>query len=256
MSSTKKVVSNSILTGAGNGIGFATAVALLKASAFLIAVDLRTDKLQGLQADYASSLVVISGDISKREVSEEAVNVAMSNFNQLDSIILNAGILSPIGPVSETKIEDWKRLYDVNFFALLHTIQLSLPYLRSSNGSIIMTSSGVSLRPAHAWIAYASAKRAMNCLCAGLKLEEPEVSTVCVTPGIVNTNMQKEVRDEHENRMPTEQYNWLKQLHDSGGLVQPEQSASTFARLVLYGIPEECKGEVVPWNDLRVRPVP
>jgi len=136
-----------------------------------------------------------------------------------------------------------------------------------------MTSSGVSLRPAHAWIAYASAKRAMNCLCAGLKLEEPEVSTVCVTPGIVNTDMQKEVRDERkfpgqitwtnnslmiqdENRMPTEQYNWLKQLHDSGGLVQPEQSASTFARLVLYGVPEECKGEVVPWNDLRVRPVP
>jgi NADP-dependent 3-hydroxy acid dehydrogenase YdfG len=120
--------SNSILTGAGNGIGFATAVALLKASASLIAVDLRTDKLQGLQADYASSLVVISGDISKREVSEEAVNVAMSNFNQLDSIILNAGILSPIGPVSETKIEDWKRLYDVNFFALLHTVRLTLTF--------------------------------------------------------------------------------------------------------------------------------
>jgi hypothetical protein len=38
----------------------------------------------------------------------------------------------------------------------------------------------------------------MNCLCAGLQLEEPEVSTVCVTPGIVNTNMQKEVREERK----------------------------------------------------------
>jgi hypothetical protein len=56
-----------------------------------------------------------------------------------------------------------------------------------------------------------------------------------------------------ENRMPTEQYNWLKQLHDSGGLVEPEQSASIFARLALYGVPEEFKGEAVLWNDLRVR---
>jgi hypothetical protein len=59
-----------------------------------------------------------------------------------------------------------------------------------------------------------------------------------------------------ENRMPTEQYNWLKQLHDSGGLVQPEQSASAFARLALYGVPEECKGKVVPWNNLCVRSAP
>jgi NADP-dependent 3-hydroxy acid dehydrogenase YdfG len=114
------------LTGAGNGIGFATAIALLKASASLIAVDVCIDKLQGLQAEYARSLVVILGDISKREVSEEAVIAAVFHFNQLDSIILNAGILSPIGPVSETNIEDWKRLHDVNFFALLHTVGLPL----------------------------------------------------------------------------------------------------------------------------------
>jgi hypothetical protein len=55
------------------------------------------------------------------------------------------------------------------------------------------------------------------------------------------------------NGMPTEQYNWLKQLHDTKGLVEPEQPASTFARLALHGVPEECKGEVVPWDDLRVR---
>lgn len=120
--------SDSILTGAGNGIGFATATALLKASASLIAVDLCTEKLQDLQREYASSLVVISGDISKREVSEEAVNAAVSNFNHIDSIILNAGILSPVGPVSETKIEDWKRLYDVNLFALLHTVCLPFSF--------------------------------------------------------------------------------------------------------------------------------
>jgi NAD(P)-dependent dehydrogenase (short-subunit alcohol dehydrogenase family) len=61
-----------------------------------------------------------------------------------------------------------------------------------------MTSSGVSLRPARAWIVYASAKRAMNCLCAGLHLEEPEVSIVSVTPGIVNTSMQEEIRKERK----------------------------------------------------------
>jgi hypothetical protein len=39
-----------------------------------------------------------------------------------------------------------------------------------------------------------------------------------------------------ENCMPTEQYSWLKKLHESGGLVQPEQPALKFARLALYGV--------------------
>jgi NAD(P)-dependent dehydrogenase (short-subunit alcohol dehydrogenase family) len=59
-----------------------------------------------------------------------------------------------------------------------------------------MTSSGVSIRPHPAWIAYASAKRAMNCLCESLVLEEPLITALCITPGIVDTGLQKEVRDQ------------------------------------------------------------
>lgn len=61
-----------------------------------------------------------------------------------------------------------------------------------------MTSSGVSITPNAAWVAYACAKRAMNCLCAGLTVEEPSVMCVCITPGIVDTGIQKEVREERK----------------------------------------------------------
>ena len=59
-----------------------------------------------------------------------------------------------------------------------------------------MTSSGVSLKPGPAWAAYACAKSAMNYLCGSVQLEEPDVSCLCITPGIVDTGMQREVRDQ------------------------------------------------------------
>jgi NAD(P)-dependent dehydrogenase (short-subunit alcohol dehydrogenase family) len=61
-----------------------------------------------------------------------------------------------------------------------------------------MTSSGVSIQPHPSWIAYASAKRAMNCLCESLVLEEPLIRAICITPGIVDTGLQKAVRDQRK----------------------------------------------------------
>lgn len=132
-----------------------------------------------------------------------------------------------------------------------------------------MTSSGVSLIPYQGWIAYACAKSAMNYLCSSLSLEEPQIAFICITPGIVDTGMQKEVRDHRksmlclrilvliriqadQNNLPIEQYNWLKDLYAKGGLLRPEQPARSFVHLAVNGIPPEIVGTVVPWDDSRI----
>lgn len=74
-------------------------------------------------------------------------------------------------------------------------VQTAFPYLSKNNGRIVFTSSGVSVRPTKSWAAYSCGKAAMNQLCSSLAYEEPSISVVAVTPGIVDTNIQKIVRD-------------------------------------------------------------
>jgi NAD(P)-dependent dehydrogenase (short-subunit alcohol dehydrogenase family) len=91
-----------------------------------------------------------------------------------------------------------------------------MPQLRQNKGSIIMTSSGVSLRPNKAWNAYAAAKRAMNSVCAGLDLEEPDISTVCITPGIVDTGIQKQVRENRKSHTFRTSHKTVQSSRDNG----------------------------------------
>jgi NAD(P)-dependent dehydrogenase (short-subunit alcohol dehydrogenase family) len=77
-------------------------------------------------------------------------------------------------------------------------IQVALPHLRQTKGQILMTSSGVSLTPYAAWTAYACSKAAMNWLGACLTKEEGEVTTLCIEPGIVDSGLQKQVRDDRK----------------------------------------------------------
>lgn len=78
---------------------------------------------------------------------------------------------------------------DVNFFSLLYTIQAALPALRESKGKVIFVSSGASLRGTYAWGPYAASKAAMNSLCRTLAVEEKDVVSVAVRPGIVDTDV-------------------------------------------------------------------
>ncbi|OAL45656.1 NAD(P)-binding protein [Pyrenochaeta sp. DS3sAY3a] len=240
---------------AGNGIGMEIVNALLSnpALALVIGVDINTDALERLLLSHQDRLVTIQGDVSDRSTSERAVQAAIDRTNRLDSVILNAAILKPIGPVADTSIDAWKKLFDVNFFGPLHSIQVALPYLRKSRGQILLTSTGVSLEPFPAWVAYATSKAAMNWLGTCLVKEEDEVNVLSITPGIVESGLQKEVREEHQANMPAEQYNWLVDMKAKGQLLHPKQPASTFAHLAINGVPADLNGQVVPWDDNRVR---
>ncbi|KEF51201.1 oxidoreductase, partial [Exophiala aquamarina CBS 119918] len=75
-------------------------------------------------------------------------------------------------------------------------IQLTYADLQRCKGKIIFTSSGVAKRSSRSWVPYACSKTAMNCLSYNLATELPEVPTVCISPGVADTAMQAEVRNE------------------------------------------------------------
>lgn len=86
--------------------------------------------------------------------------------------MLNAGILEPLSHISDTgssdqpALQEWKELFDVNFFSVVQTLQFALPYLRKeSKGRVVFVSSGAATKGYVGWGAYSASKAALNSLC-------------------------------------------------------------------------------------------
>ena len=112
-------------------------------------------------------------------------------------------------------------------------IKEALPYLRTSRGRILMTSSGSAVRAYASYGAYGAAKAALNHLAMMLAVEEPDVVTISVRPGVVDTVMQTELRETHIEKMDPHDQEKFKGLKRDGQLLRPEQPGHVMARLVL-----------------------
>lgn len=105
-----------------------------------------------------------------------------------------------------------------------------------------MTSSGASVRAPGTWGAYGAGKAAMNSFGSTLAAEEPDITTLCIAPGMVDTDMQKELRDVHLSSMKAEDAARFYDAHRGGTLLKPEQPGNVMARLVLDP-PKELSGK-------------
>jgi NAD(P)-dependent dehydrogenase (short-subunit alcohol dehydrogenase family) len=130
-------------------------------------------------------------------------------------------------------------------------VQAALPSLRTTNGRIILTSSGASVSAYQGWGAYGSGKAVLNHLALTLSVEEPDVTTISVRPGVVDTEMQREIREVHHERMSDTDRTKFAGLKTGGSLLRPEQPGHVIAKLAAAS-GEEVKGlngKFLDWND-------
>jgi NAD(P)-dependent dehydrogenase (short-subunit alcohol dehydrogenase family) len=114
-------------------------------------------------------------------------------------------------------------------------IQEALPHLRKSHGRIVLVSSGAAVKAYPSWGAYGASKAALNHLVITLQAEEPEVTTIALRPGVVDTQMQTDLRGKFYSSMDKEVADDFVQKHISGSLLKPEQPGNIMARLVING---------------------
>jgi NAD(P)-dependent dehydrogenase (short-subunit alcohol dehydrogenase family) len=105
--------------------------------------------------------------------------------------------------------------------------------LRSSHGKIILVSSGAATGAYSTWGAYGSSKAAINHLAITLKAEEPLVTTIAIRPGVVDTEMQRGIRELHSTRMDEKDVKKFTGLFTDGELLKPEQPGDVMAKLAL-----------------------
>lgn len=236
-----------ILTGASRGVGLAIAHYLLSRSHKLVVVARTEQPLLDLAKKYEGQVEVLAGDLGELALGEKAVQKAQSRWQQLDGLIINHGVLGPVKRLGDCSAEEWRAAYDINFFSAVALAKATLPALRKSHGRIIFTSSGAASNAYPTWGAYGSAKAAMNHLAMTIANEEKDIVAIAVRPGVIDTEMQREIREKHNSVMDASDVKKFAEAKSSGKLLQPEQPGYVMAKLVLDA-PKELSGKFVQWN--------
>lgn len=149
-----------IVTGAGSGIGQATALRVAREGGKVIAADISPERLEALVAEHADlDLVPVAGDISSEEVIATVVAAAQGKIDGLANV---AGIMDRFQPVHEVDDATWDRVFNINVNATMRLTRAVVPLmLEAGAGSVVNISSEAGLRGSAAGAAYTASKHAV-----------------------------------------------------------------------------------------------
>jgi|TARA_B100001093_G_scaffold514862_1_gene589891 3-oxoacyl-[acyl-carrier protein] reductase len=184
-----------IITGAGSGMGEATAKVFAAEGVKVIATDIKLDEVERVSEEIQSAngeCLPLLLDVTDKSAIEECIKKCVKNFNGLDFVINNAGISSVTAVDDENYENYWDDTLSVVLTGQIKLIRAALPHLLASdNGRIVNISSteGFGASPFHS--PYTAAKHGVIGLTRSLALElGPQGITVnCICPGPINTNM-------------------------------------------------------------------
>ncbi|KAK9478870.1 hypothetical protein V1514DRAFT_329998 [Lipomyces japonicus] len=239
-----------IVTGASRGLGFNIAEKLLSApiSANVVAVARSQIGLAKLSKKFPGQVESVVGDISDYKTGSKAVKTAIETFGKINGIVFNAAVIHPISTIAETDINEFKKLFDINFFSILATLKDAIPYLRQSKGRVLLVSSEASYESHfYGWEAYGSSKACVNHLAATLAVEEPDITAVSVDPGVMDTSMQEEIRTQHGGSMRSDHYEYLAKIKEEGTIEPTNAPATVISNLVVHA-PKELSGKYHAFN--------
>lgn len=230
-----------IVTGAGSGIGRATAVRLAKEGANVALFDLKDDRTLEVEKELSSirqeCARAFDVDISNPERLEKAVLEAVEIFGGIDIVFANAGINGVLSPVDEMKPKDWEQTLRVNLNGTFLTVKYAVPHLKKrGKGSIIITSSvnGTRVFTGFGMIAYSTTKAGQVAFAkmAALELARFKIRVNVVCPGAISTNIDQSTKKQgglEEITIPIEFPEGGQPLAEGPG--QPEDVADLVAFL-------------------------
>lgn len=250
-----------VVTGASQGLGKCIALNILRnySDSNVVIIGRNKELLKELKhqldESYSGRYLIITGDVTDSKTIKDTIAQSFSKFGSIDGIVFNAGIIEPIGHLNEGNydISKMKQLFDVNFFSIVEFLNLLLPEIeeRKCQINVIFVSSGASKRGINGWLGYGTSKAAVNLLCKQIHDEMKEwVNCVSVAPGVVNTDMQRQIRDEFKDQMTQESHDRFMNLFTNNQLLDPMIVGKVYSKLAVEGVPEDIRGEYVRWNEV------
>lgn len=180
-----------IVTGAGSGIGRATASRVAREGGRVIAVDISAERLDQFVAEFPDAgIVPVVADIT----SDDAISAIISAAGErIDALANVAGIMDDMTPVHEVSDEVWRRVFAINVDGTMQLTRAVLPaMLARAAGSIVNIASEAALRGSAAGAAYTASKHAVAGLTksSAFMYGPSGVRVNAVAPGATITNIE------------------------------------------------------------------
>ena len=179
-----------IITGAGSGIGAASARRFVEEGARVLVADMHDVKANALVDELGDAAAFFRADVSREDDVEAMVGEAIARWGRLDIMFNNAGFGGAIGPIETITTDDFDITFDVLVKGVFLGIKHATPIMREQgSGSIINTASVAGLQAGWSPHLYSVAKAAVIHLTKSVALELGEygIRCNCICPGIIAT---------------------------------------------------------------------
>lgn len=246
--------SSILITGAGTGIGAATAVRLAEEGYRIILSGRRIEPLQEVEAQLAGEgHLVLSMDVSDKTSVHETLHGGALEGHDLMAVFANAGI----GGENHYGEDDrWEQIIDINLSGVYYTIMEALPLLKKSSSAfkhILITSSCLARFGVPFYTAYCASKSGLTGLTRALAVElaSDDILVNALLPGWVDTEMARagiQLLAEHQGRPYEETHKEQMAYVPLGKMSEPEELGNLVSYLFSPG-QKSMTGQCIDFNN-------
>lgn len=191
-----------VITGAGGGIGRASAVLFAKHGAKVIVHGRskeNTIETFELVKEVSDTATMFLGDVTKEEDMKNLIDTAEKEYGRLDILFNNAGVgySSPytLGPIQDVPTEDWESVFAINLRSIYFTCKYAIPIMIKQQGGVILNCSSINGLVGCGAESYSATKGGINAFTRSLAVENGKynIRVNTISPGTTKTPMVEEL---------------------------------------------------------------
>ncbi len=225
---TNKVV---MVTGAGSGIGKASALRIAAEGGSVFCVDLNRESVDATVAEITAAGGKATArvcDVGNETSVNDSVQACIDAYGSLYGLVNMAGILR-FDDTQELQTSHWQKVIDINLTGTMYLCRAALPHLVQSKGSIVNAASTAALSGLPSGVAYSASKGGVLAMTRSIAVEYAKrgVRANCVCPGDINTGMTDNIKFPK-----TMDFDLMPRIMSITGAKGPEVVAGVIAMLV------------------------